>query len=110
MEKKEELEKLQKLAARLKRENEELHNDVSNYVMLVNNKDRYAINLERELKKYQDLAAHYQEQIQGCEEQMNDYQNQITYYQNLRVVKGYFRLRHFAGRVKRKIKKILGKQ
>lgn len=117
MEKNEQLEELHKKVVRMEQENEELHKSIGNYVILVNNKDRYAINLERELKNYQDLAAHYLEEIKGYQEQIESYQKQIeddreqiSYYQNLRVVKGYFRLRHFAGRVKRKIKKILGKQ
>lgn len=99
----ESLEDLRSTVKRLEEENEQLREDVQNYVMLVDNKDKYAIQLEREWRKEQEISALYKAEAAH-------YKDQLSYYQNLRVVIWYLRLRHFAGRVKRKLKKMLGKQ
>lgn len=86
---------LQSSVDSLSGENAELHRDLGSYIVLTNNKDKYALELEQELAYYRNVKL--------------ELEQAVNYYQNLKVVK----LRMFAARiikgVYRRVKRIIGK-
>ena len=95
-------------------DNAQLRQDVCAYIILANNKEKYAIEVEKErdacqarirqldaeIIRYQDTVTYYQNEL-------TRYQNEVTRYENMKIIK----MRAFAARIykglKRRAKKLL---
>lgn len=91
---------LQKTADRLEADKAELQRDVCAYIILANNKEKYALEVERE----RDAA------IARAENRIRQLEAEVSRYENMKIVK----MRAFAARiykaVKRRIKRLLRKE
>lgn len=81
----------EKQMSQMKQQNEQLQTDVNAYIVLVNQKEKYALSLEQQLGLYASRA--------------QDLQARVEYYQNLKIIK----IRTWMGRALRKIKRCIKK-
>lgn len=109
--------------AQMKRENDELKNelktvklekeqlaqnyeecvrDLHAYAILANYKDKYSIRLEQKITQQQQMIHNYEQAVKEQQQIIQQQQQLIHYYENLKVVKLYARAARF-------IKRLLGK-
>lgn len=79
----------EKLLFQMEQENKQLQTDVNAYIVLVNQKEKYALNLEQQLDMYVSRT--------------HDLQARVEYYQSLKIIK----IRTWMGRLLRKIKRCI---
>ena len=84
---------LQGRTGSLNGEIEALRVDLGAYIILVNNKDKYALELEREKQRLE-----------------KELEKELKYYQNLKVVKFHFYVARIWRGIKRRLKRLIGKE
>lgn len=102
-----ETDRLREDAARMTEESGELRRELGAYVILANNKDKYAIELTRELNaRTQDV--HDLKQIVDTRNQyITELEAALNYYRNLKIVKARVLLVRIVKGVARRVKRVL---